>query len=74
MEPAGKASEKFNLRLPDGMRDQIRTATARSGRSMNSEIVARLRATFDMDDPDLVGTMERLISAVQSLEKKLDKI
>lgn len=31
--------DKFNLRLPDGMRDVIAERAKRNGRSMNSEIV-----------------------------------
>ncbi|MFG6535794.1 Arc family DNA-binding protein [Sulfitobacter sp. CS16] len=34
------------LRLPDGMRDRIRLAAERNGRSMNSEIVALLEEHF----------------------------
>lgn len=38
----GRGSDQFNLRLPDGMRDQIAEAAQKSGRSMNAEIVHRL--------------------------------
>lgn len=34
--------EKFSVRFPDGMRDQVRAEAERSGRSMNQEIIARL--------------------------------
>jgi hypothetical protein len=34
--------DQFQLRLPPGLRDQIKTAADASGRSMNSEIIARL--------------------------------
>ncbi|MCP4595767.1 Arc family DNA-binding protein [Neptuniibacter sp.] len=37
--------DKFTLRLPEGMRDEIREAAVKRGRSMNSEIVLRLQAT-----------------------------
>lgn len=43
--------DKFNLRFPDGMRDQIAEAAKESGRSMNAEIIHRLQRTFDLDDP-----------------------
>ncbi len=43
--------DKFNLRFPDGMREQIADAAKESGRSMNSEIIHRLQRTFDLDDP-----------------------
>lgn len=39
--------DQFMLRLPDGMRDKIRTAAESSGRSMNAEIVHRLERSFE---------------------------
>jgi hypothetical protein len=39
-------AEKFVLRLPDGMRDEIAKAAKANGRSMNSEIVARLQRSL----------------------------
>ena len=38
--------DKFMLRLPDGMRDELKAESERNGRSMNSEIVARLEQTL----------------------------
>jgi hypothetical protein len=38
--------DKYILRLPDGMRDRIRTAADDNNRSMNAEIVARLGKSF----------------------------
>jgi len=34
--------EQFKIRLPDGMRDEIRAAAAANHRTMNAEVVARL--------------------------------
>jgi len=42
MSRIGRGSDQFRLRLPDGLRDQIRDAAEASGRSMNAEIVHRL--------------------------------
>lgn len=42
-------SDKFLLRLPDGMRDRIAAAAKASGRSMNAEIVARLHTAFQIE-------------------------
>lgn len=42
----GRDSDKFMLRFPDGMRDQVAEAAKAAGRSMNAEIVARLQSTF----------------------------
>lgn len=37
-----RGSDQFALRFPDGMRARIRDAAEKNGRSMNSEILARL--------------------------------
>lgn len=39
--------DKFIVRFPDGMRDQIKAAAVARGRSMNAEIVYRLSASFE---------------------------
>lgn len=45
-----RGSDQFNLRLPDGMRDQIAALADANGRSMNAEIVTRLQASLDIAD------------------------
>lgn len=42
MRKATQDQDKFILRLPDGMRESIRDAAKRNGRSMNAEILSRL--------------------------------
>lgn len=42
----GRESDKFMLRLPDGMRDRIKAAADANNRSMNSEIVATLEDKY----------------------------
>lgn len=44
--PTGRESDKFMLRLPDGMRDRIKAAADANGRSMNAEIVATLEEKY----------------------------
>ncbi|PAQ64387.1 DNA-binding protein [Klebsiella pneumoniae] len=41
--------DKFNLRLPDGMRDAIADRAKRNGRSMNSEIVQILQDALETE-------------------------
>lgn len=41
--PTNRDSDKFMLRLPDGLREAIKSKAAENGRSMNSEIVLRLK-------------------------------
>jgi len=38
--------DKFIVRLPDGMRERIKTAAEKNNRSMNAEIVAALSDRF----------------------------
>lgn len=49
MSGTSRDSDKFMLRLPDGMREAIKTAADASGRSMNAEIVIRLSYTLGLD-------------------------
>lgn len=44
-----EAQDKFIIRLPDGMRDQLKIASEANNRTMNAEVVARLKATFEAD-------------------------
>lgn len=39
----GRGSDQFRLRLPDGMRHEIKSSAEANGRSTNSEIVHRLK-------------------------------
>lgn len=39
-------ADRFQVRMPDGLRDRIADAAKSSGRSMNAEIIARLEASF----------------------------
>lgn len=43
--PSAK-QDQFMLRFPDGLRDRIKVAAEANGRSMNSEIIARLEDTL----------------------------
>lgn len=47
----GRGSDQFQLRLPDGMRDRIKAASDKAGRSMNAEIVAALEQAYPPADP-----------------------
>lgn len=43
---SSREMDKFILRMPVGMRDQIAKAAAKAGRSMNAEITHRLQSSF----------------------------
>lgn len=47
-EPANRSlTDKFMLRLPDGMRERIKASADANNRSMNAEIISRLEESFD---------------------------
>jgi len=46
-------AERFQVRMPDGLRDRIADAAKANGRSMNAEIVAALTEKFpEPTDPE----------------------
>lgn len=49
-EAPSRQLDKFIIRLPEGMRDQIKAASKSSKRTMNAEVVARLDASFKADE------------------------
>ena len=53
MKQTTAESDKFMLRLPDGMRDQLKAVAAENGRSMNAEIVSRLERSFRAPEDQL---------------------
>lgn len=61
-------SDKFMLRLPDGMRKRIADAAEESSRSMNGEIVARLQESFEPNIASLTW-----IDLVKILEQEAQK-
>lgn len=61
-----RTSPKFDLRLPDDMRERVAIASKRDGRSMNSQVVAYVAAGLDNADA--------LMDAIQRVEKKLDSL
>ena len=53
-KPVSRESDKFMLRFPEGMREQVARAAEKNSRSMNSEIVARLAYSFEKDIEDWI--------------------
>lgn len=47
MAKAGRGDDQYMVRFPEGLRDRIKGAAEENGRSMNTEIVARLEDSFD---------------------------
>lgn len=59
----GRDSDKFMLRLPDGMRDRIAATAKKNKRSMNAEIISMLEIAFVTDEE-----MERSREFYESLD------
>lgn len=55
--------DKYVLRMPDGMRDRIKKAADRSGRSMNAEIVTALEHYYPAE-PSIEDVLEKVHSAI----------
>lgn len=70
MAKPGRGADQFPLRLPPGMRDQIKRAAAESGRSMNQEIVEALREVFPEEPTleELFGEIEHAVSMLEELK------
>lgn len=68
--------DRFIVRLPDGMRDKIRSVAERNGRSMNAEIVARLQRSLDADEVlgggDALDTVAYQAMSATILNKSID--
>lgn len=75
---APQQQDKFIIRLPDGMREQISEAAKANGRTMNAEVVARLKLTFELDKKggDVLVPETRksgdLEARIAALEARLD--
>jgi plasmid stability protein len=55
--------DQFMVRLPDGLREDIKTAAKENGRSMNSEIVARLTGQgISMRDKFAMAAMQGIVA------------
>ncbi len=52
MAKAGRGDDQYMVRFPPGLRNRIKEEAEKSGRSMNSEIIARLEASFLFSDTD----------------------
>jgi hypothetical protein len=66
--------DKFMLRLPDGMREQIKKAADESGRSMNSEIIYRLDESFAIEQMELNPEDDVVIDNTFATDKEILEI
>jgi len=63
----GRESDKFMLRLPEGMRSQLKSDAEKNGRSMNVEMIARIEAW-----PHMCEEIAKLENELQRISTVLD--
>lgn len=63
-----ESQDKFIVRLPDGMREQLKAASEANNRTMTAELVARLKASFEQDGRSNGTVDERILSLGSELE------
>lgn len=75
-KPTAKAQpqDKFVVRFPDGLRDQIAEEAKTAGRSMNAEIVTRLEWSLGTQLLDQVEQLHNNLDAVRSLSARVDAL
>lgn len=57
-------ADKFMLRLPDGMRDRIKSAADANGRSMNAEIVSALEDKYPPPDFEKLAKFYEVVTQI----------
>lgn len=68
------ALEKVIVRLPDGMRDLLKTSAEANNRSMNAEIVARLEASFQNKVETIGPSVEYMEDYLKRLDERYQKL
>lgn len=75
-------ADRFQLRLPPGLRDRIEQEALKNGRSMNAEFIARIMLTLDQtaalggDDVEKITVLASEVAAkvaVDTIMKKLTR-
>jgi len=60
-ERVGRGSDQVKLRLPDGMRGELKDAAKANRRSLNAEIIARLESFQAQQSNQQLDRMEKKI-------------
>ena len=76
IRPAGRGSDQFVIRFPEGMRDRIAKLAAANGRSMNAELIVRLEKSMSVSDDlkELEDAFAELMLKVDGHEAELDQV
>lgn len=73
LQKATRESDRFVLRLPDGLRDRIAEEAKKNGRSMNTEILSCISAQLGCEPARLTSLAETLQASVDALIRRLDE-
>lgn len=65
---SSETQDRFMIRLPDGLRDQLKSRAAENGRTMSAEIVKAIEAWLQPD-----ATEERLTRLERAVFKETDQ-
>jgi hypothetical protein len=68
----GRSSDKFMLRLPDGLRDRIKKKADDNSRSMNGEIIQLLEREYPEPKDIMYVHVDNIRKALELYEKETD--
>ncbi|WP_082988090.1 Arc family DNA-binding protein [Bordetella bronchialis] len=69
-----EAADKFVLRLPDGLRDQIAEAAKKSGRSMNAEFIHRIQLSLLADAAEVNDVESTQLDLIQAKMERVNEL
>ena len=78
-QPAGRGSDQFVIRFPEGMRDRIAKLAAANGRSMNAELIDRIEKsmaeiTIETGLKNFERPATRMSDRMETVQENLDRI
>ena len=72
-----RTDPQFNLRMPQGLKDQIDEAALRSNRSINAEIVLRLQQSFLNDSSvtplEIMQKAEHFLAETMAMRSQVEQ-
>ena len=71
-DSTNRNSDKFMLRLPDGLRDRIKKKADVSGRSMNAEIVQVLEQAYPQPKDTMFLVLDDIRRVLEDYESETD--
>lgn len=70
--PEDRNQNRFLVRMPPGMREQIAVIAAQNNRSMNAEIVARLEASLEVEAEGMA--LGVVISRLEDMLRRIEQM